>query len=707
MEFEIERGEVTTVRGDDADVSSSGYVCAKGLQIIHLANDPDRLTQPMRRTEDGTFVPISWDVAMKLVVERITAIRGAHGDDAVAAYMGTVSIHKHDVALTLGALRSALKTRNWMGVSAVDAGSRFVAAHLLYGSAFSLTVPDIDRTAYFLCLGANPIVSNGSMMTAPNMRERLRAIIDRGGKVVVVDPRFTETARMASEHIAIRPGTDAAFLFAMTQHIITHGLVDLHSVGRTTRGLTALRDQLQHFTPASVATFTGVPRATIERIAEALVHAPTGVVYSRMGPSCSRHSTLACYAVELLNIITGRLGAVGGSMFPTPAIDLTRLARFAGSDGFDRHQSRVHRRPEVVGELPAATLAAEIETPGPGQVRGLITYAGNPVLSIPNGRRISNALDRLEFMVSIDIYINETTRYADVILPPASILTDEHADLYFANLAVRNVFRWSDGVVAQGDAERADWQILLELTERLGGLLGVPLIDGACRLAGLKLTPAHLTRWALRAGPYGDHFLPWKTGLNEKTAKTAVHGVDLGPLQPGFRRRVKHRGKRIRLAAAPILEAMKGLALELSSPADNTLLLIGRRDPRSHNSWLHNVPKLSAGRDRCVLFMHPEDAAHAGLLDGDAAILQSRVHRGSVPIRVTDEVMPGVVSLPHGFGHKALGRWQRVACKMPGVSANDWTDDGVVDEISGQAVLNGVPVRIYALDTLDNGPATD
>lgn len=571
----------------------------------------------------------------------------------------------------------------------------------MYGSAFSLAVPDIDRTSFLLCIGANPAVSNGSLMTAPNARGRLAAITKRGGKLVVVDPRRSETAALATEHVAIRPGTDAALLLAMVHTLFREQRVDQGRLAREATGWAELEKRLERFSPERVEAFTSVPRGVIERLALEFAAAPSSVAYSRMGPGNGRHATLACYAVELLNLVAGRLGQVGGAMFATPAVDVTRLARLTGADGFDRHRSRVRDLPETIGDLPATTLAEEIETPGPGQVRALLTYAGNPVSSVPNGRRLDRALSRLEFMVSIDTYVNETTRHAHIILPPAPSLAEDHADLFFANVAVHNGMRWTDPVLDAAAHERLDWQILLELIERLGGgITGLRPVDAALRASGVRLSPAHLLTGALRLGPYGDRFLPWSRGLNRKRLAAAPHGIDLGPLEPGYRHRVFHPGGRVALGPPILMAAMDALAKDLAPPSEDELLLIGRRSLRSNNSWMHNVPQLVAGKERCVLFVHPRDAERVGAVEGGAVVLESRVHRGPVTVHVTDEVRPGVVSLPHGYGQGALGRWQKVAAALPGVSANDWVDDGEVEAVAGQSILNGVSVRLYPATAL-------
>jgi len=699
LTFEVEDNRILSVRPDEDDVFSKGYVCPKGIAIADVHHDPDRLRRPVRRNAAGHFEEISWDEAFDLVARRIREIRERHGRDAIGFYWGNPTGNNHGALLMLSSFTKAIGTRNRFSAGSQDANPRIVTSYELYGSSISIPIPDIDRTDYFLCLGGNPMISNGSVMTAPDMRRRLRAVRERGGKVVVVDPRRTETAKEADEHVAIRPGGDAAFLLAMAQVLVERGRVDWRFIEGTTDGWPEIERRLTAFTPARVAAFAGVPADVIERLALEFADARSAVCYSRVGVCVGAYATAATFATDLLNIVAGRLGREGGPMFTTPAFDIGRVARMSGLDGHDRWQSRVRGLPETLGDLPATVLADEIETPGLGQIRAMVTLAGNPVLSVPNGKRLAAAFDKLDFMVSIDIYINETTRHADVILPPCWNLAEDHIDLLFASLAVRNIARWSPPVVERAEGELADWEILLELSERLGGgPMGEPWLDRPLRWLrplGVRWTPTGFLNLLLRLGPYGDRFLPWSDGLSLEKLEAAPHGIDLGALQPGVERRLYHRDKRIHLASPCMLKAMAALGHDLDAKGgEDGLVLIGRRELRSNNSWMHNVPSLVSGRERCVLYVHPDDAARYEIRDGEMAVLESRVHRGEVRVAVTDEMRPGVVSLPHGWGHADSAPWQKVAGSHAGVSINDWVDDSVVEPIIGQSILNGVPVRL-------------
>lgn len=701
LRFEVDGDRIVSVAPDDEDVFSRGYICPKGAAIAGIQDDPDRLRQPMRRTAEGTFEPISWSDAFQRIGERLNAIRRQHGRDAIGLYMGNPIAHNHAVLALRNGLFRALGTRNCTSAGSQDTSPRFAASYYLYGSSLAIPIPDLDRTDYLFCVGANPRVSNGSLMNAPNIRERLQALRQRGGRLVVVDPRRTETAREADEHVAILPGGDAALLLAMAQVIVSEGLARRDAIQRLANGFQAIEQRLSAFTPERVASQTGIDATTIRRLAREFAQAPTSVAYSRLGVCNNEHGTLASVATDVLNLVAGRVGEVGGAMFPASVFDARPILKLTNADGHDRWRSRVRNLPETLGELPASILAEEIETPGTGQIRAMVTYAGNPVLSTPNSRRLAAAFAQLDFMVSIDIYINETTRHADIILPPTWGLTEDHVDLIATNAAVRNIARWSPPVLPKPPGAYSDWEIILELAYRLGGgPTGLKPLDWAFRLArkiGFRWTPESTLDMLVRLGPYGDRYLPGSRGLNLKKLKAHPHGLDLGPMKPGIAHRVIHRDGKMRLDAAVLLQAIDALARELDRPMESgTLRLIGRRALRSNNSWMHNVPALVSGKDRCALLVHPDDAARAGVADGETAILESRIHTGEVPVKISDEMRPGVVSLPHGWGHAESAPWQRVAGAHAGVSANDWTDDQEVELIVGQSILNGMPVRLRA-----------
>lgn len=701
LTFQVDGDRILSVRPDPHDPISKGYVCPKGIAIAEVHDDPDRVREPLRRTARGTFAPIGWPEALDEAADGLRHVRDRHGADAVAIYWGNPVIHNHGALLVRTGLNKALATRNVYGAGSQDVSPRFAASYHLYGSSLAIPVPDVDRTDFLLCVGANPVVSNGSVMTAPDMRGRLRRLRQRGGKLVVVDPRRSETAREADEHVAIRPGTDAALLLAMAAVIVRSGRANAAAIARDASGWDEIERRLHAFDLDACARATGVATERIVRLATEFAERPSSVAYSRIGVCNALFGTLGTYATDLLNLVAGRLGAEGGAMFPSPAVDVTRITNQKGMDGQGRWHTRVRGLPETFGELPSAALAEEMETPGEGQIRALVTFAGNPVLSTPNGKRLAAALEHLDFNVAIDLYLNETTQYADLILPPAWALAEEHFDLLFPLMSVRNAVRWSPPAVEPRADELHDWEILLGLAKRLGGgPTGIEPVDALLRGAervGYRWSPASMIDLLLRTGSRGDRFLPWSRGLSLRKLKRAEHGLDLGALETGVARRVFHKDRKVHLAAAPVLRNWDALDASLAeAPPTDALLLVGRRELRTNNSWMHNIPSLVSGAERCLLFVHPKDAADRGFADGETVVMESRVHRGELRVQLTEDVAPGVVSLPHGWGHAASAPFQRVAGQHPGVSANDWTDESIVEGVVGQSVLNGVPVRVSA-----------
>jgi anaerobic selenocysteine-containing dehydrogenase len=696
--IETADGRVTSIRGDADDVLSRGHICPKAVALQDLQDDPDRLRFPVRR-EGTSWTRVPWNDALDEVAARLRAVQARHGRDAVAAYVGNPTVH------SLGAMRytppflRALGTRNRFSASSVDQLPHHLAATLMFGHPLLLPIPDIDRTQHLLVFGANPVASNGSLMTAPGIERRLVALRARGGRLVVVDPRRTETAALADAHHAILPGTDALVLAAMIATLFADGRISPGHVGAFTRGLDTLRDAVAPFTPDRVAGHAGLSAACIRTLARDFAAADRAVAYGRMGVSTQAFGSVSCWLVTALNLVTGRLDAEGGAMFTAPAIDPVgpRRGRTARAPG--RWRSRVRGLPETNGELPSAALAEEIDTPGPGQVRALVTSAGNPVLSTPNGTRLERALPSLEFMASIDFYVNETTRHAHIILPPTAPLEREHYDAIFHVLAVRNTAKYSPPLFAPPGGALHDWQILNGLAWRLArGRLA--------RARGRIVAALHervgLARQldaGLRTGPYGAGWRPWTGGLTLRRLRDAPGGIDLGPLQRRLPGRLHTPDGQIDVGPALLVGDLERLAGVLASgpPADDTLSLIGRRDVRSNNSWMHNTGRLMRGAARCTLLMHPDDAGARGLATGALARVTSRVGEIVVPVEVTGAMRVGVVSLPHGWGHGRPGVLLRVAGTRPGASINDLTDDLAVDAPSGNAAFSGVRVGVAAV----------
>jgi anaerobic selenocysteine-containing dehydrogenase len=686
---ETEGGRAVAVRGDDDDPQSRGYICPKAVGLLELHDDPDRLRAPLVR-EGGAFREASWAEAFDRAIAGLAAAR-QKGRDALGIYYGNPTAHNLGL-LTFGlALVRGLRSRNTYSASSSDQLPQMLVALEMFGHLGLMPVPDVDRTDYFLVLGANPLVSNGSVMTAPDMRRRLRAIRERGGRVVVVDPRRTETAEQADEHIFVRPGADAWLLLGMLHVIFAERLARPGRLAPHLDGLDDLAALARRVPPALASLHTGVPEGTIARLAREFAGARRATCYARIGLCTQENGTLGWWLVQALNVVTGRLDEPGGAMFTTPAVDFIAALRAMGfSSGFGRWASRKQGLPEFAGELPVAALADEIEQPGPRQVRALLTIAGNPALSAPNGPRLERALPSLDFMVSIDAYLNETTRHADVILPPTSSLCRSHYDIALNAFAVRNQAKYAPAVFPRPAAERHDWEICAEL---LLGLLVPAALRPLARRA-LPRGPEPILDLGLRLGPHGA-LRGSRHALSLRTLRASPHGVDLGPLEPRLPGLLFTRRQRIALAPAAFVREATRLVDDASTTDPNTLLLIGRRQLRNNNSWLHNSHKLVKGPRRCTLLMHPDDARPRGLSSGDEVRVRSRTGEVVVALEVSDEIMPGVVSLPHGFGHTREGTRLTVArAEAAGASANDITDETRLDRLSGNAGFNGVPVEV-------------
>jgi anaerobic selenocysteine-containing dehydrogenase len=703
-----EGDRVVDIRGDADDPLSKGHLCPKAVALQDIHTDPDRIRHPMKRV--GTeWQRIGWGEAIALAVRGIQSVQRTHGRDAVAAYVGNPTVHSLGAMLFVGDFLRSLRTRNRYSATSVDQLPAHVAAMYMFGHALLIPIPDLDRTDHFLVFGANPAVSNGSLMTAPGAAERIKAIRARGGRVVVIDPRRTETAALADAHYAIRPGTDALLLLAMLQVIFAEGLERPGHLTAVIDGVEALREESARFTPDRVAAATGIAAETIRALARDFARARTAVAYGRVGVSMQEFGGLATWLITALNIVCGRLDTSGGAMFTSPAVDLLRAdQRRDGRPRFGRWKSRVRGLPEFAGELPVAALAEEIETPGPGQVRGFVTHGGNPVLSTPNGARLDAALAQMEFYVAIDFYLNETTRHAHLILPPSSPLEREHYDLIFHTLAVRDTAKYSAPVFRKPAESRHEWEIMNAITTRLNRGIAAKARGAALAIGG----PSLMLDYALRSGPYGKGFLPLGRGLSLRALKRAPHGVDLGPLKPSLLRKLRTKDRRIDAAPALFVADIArlesrwlegGEAAVSRAPEDlgaggsegpGPLALIGRRATRSSNSWMHNVERLTRGRNRCTLLMHPSDAEARSLRDGTIVRITARVGTVDAELAVSDEMMPGVVSLPHGWGHGRVGTRMRVAAGHPGVSINDLTDDQAVDALTGNAAFSGVAVHV-------------
>jgi anaerobic selenocysteine-containing dehydrogenase len=722
---------IVTIRGDNDDPFSKGYICPKAYGLKGLHEDPDRIRQPIRKKADGSWDEISWDEAYAHVGARLLAIRERYGANAIATYLGNPSAHSLHTMIYLPVFNRALGTKQRFSASTVDQFPKMMTSALMFGDELTIPVPDLDRTDYLMILGGNPLASNGSLMTAPNVRGRLKAIKERGGKVVVLDPRRSETARIASEHHFIRPGTDTYLLLAMLHVMLAEGLARFGRTEGHLKGLDEVQALITHFSPQAVTMRCGIPAGTIQRLARELCAAERAACYGRTGTTCQQFGTLASWAVDLVNICSGNLDRPGGAMFARAAAAVDATPHPKGAR-LHRWQSRVRGLPEVLGELPVATLADEIETPGEGQIRAVVTVAGNPVVSTPNAGRLDRALESLDFMVSIDFYVNETTRHAHVILPPTDALEHDTYDLALYRLAVRDVAKYSQPVFDKPAGAQHDWEILAVLSAYLmgmGRLEPKAVDDFLVQQMVNKVLPSVEGRWSelapleaieklgdgpgphrtldllLRTGPYGDGFGRNRDGLNLQKLKDNPHGVDLGPLKEQLPGVVRTPSGKIELTPEPIVADLERLRVELATP-EPEMVLIGRRHLRSNNSWCHNVEALVKGPERCTLLLSTEDAKRLHIHSGERARVTSRVGSVVAPVEVSDEMMPGVVSLPHGWGHDVDGVRMAVARAHPGVNSNILTDEDAIDVPSGNAVLNGIPVNVVRLSDAGDGVKT-
>ena len=729
LEIKVDGPQIVSIRGDEDDPFSRGHICPKAVALLDVHEDPNRLRRPMRKV-DGQWLELSWDDAFELAAEKLAAIVAQHGNDAVGFYIGNPSVHNIGTLLHVVPLARTLKTHNAFSATSVDQLPSQLTALLMFGHQFMIPIPDIDRTDHLVILGANPFASNGSLMTAPDYPGRLRELRARGGKLVVVDPRRSKTAEEADEHLFIRPGTDAHFLFAIVHTLFADRLVSLGDLAGHVSGVDDVERLARDFAPDDVAPVCGIDAHTIRRTARELAAAPRAAVYARIGTCTQEFGTLASWLVDVVNCLTGNLDCAGGVMFTKPA---TGSANTGGTPGagrgvrFGRRRSRVRGLPEMFGELPVVCLAEEIDTPGDGQVRGVITVAGNPVLSTPDSGRLDRALASLEFMVSVDIYKNETTRHANVILPPEGVLARGHYDLAFYQLSIRNIANYSPPVVDLEPGEMAESEILLRLANVVSGegvatdptalddIVVAGLVQKAVQRSGSNVEgrdpdelvaalasrsgPERILDLMLRTGPYGDGFGADPSGLSLAVLEASPHGVDLGPLQPRIPEVLRTPSGKVELAPKPIADDVARLGASLERGRNGEMVLIGRRDLRSNNSWMHNLDILVKGKVRCTLHVHPDDAARLGVVSGGAACVRSRTGEVAVTVEVTDAIMPGVVSIPHGWGHGIGGTDLSVAAGRPGVNSNLLADGDLFDPLSGNAVLNGIPVNVEAAAT--------
>lgn len=742
--IEHDGSKVLSIKGDKNDPFSRGHICPKAVALQDLHEDPNRLKLPLKRTPNG-FEPIEWDEAFDLVADRLHEIQKQHGNDAVASYVGNPNAHNYGSLAMLAPFVLSLRSHNRFSATSVDQLPHMFASMLMLGHQALLPVPDIDRSDYFICLGANPMASNGSVMSCADLPKRLKQI-SKTGKLLVIDPRKTETAELANEHLFIKPGSDPILLLAMANEIFANGWVRLKHLANHVEGLAELEQASKSYTAEFAARHCGIPADTIKRIAQEFAQSERGVIYARIGACAQQFGTLTLWLVYALNIITGHFDSEGGFMFARPAIDLAAVAALAGMTGsFDKRRSNVRNLPEFGGEFPVAELADNILSDKPDRIRALVTIMGNPVLSLPNGQKMDQALDRLDFMVAIDFYLNETSRHADLILPTTGPLEHAHFDFLLQAVAVRNTIKWSEPLFAPAPGAKHDWEVLLELTTRINSRNRISTAAAQLQAAFIKKVGIDgLMNLALQTGPYGkplpglnflmrklpgskliqpvNRFLqrklgipnPLETLLNATPYQTNTaletplslaelkkypHGLDLGPLTPCMPGNIFTPNQKIQLAPAPMLSGLQQMNAKLaaSNATTENMQLIGRRHLRSNNSWLHNSYRLVKGKNRCTALIHSSDAARLQVEEGQLIKVSSAIGSISVPAEITDTIMPGVISVPHGWGHNRDGIKLDVAQQHAGVSLNDVVDDNWLDPLTGMSALNGASVSVSKL----------
>ncbi|APD95440.1 dehydrogenase [Alteromonas mediterranea] len=696
--------QILSIKGDKDNPFSQGHICPKASALKDLYDDPDRLKRPVKRVDDN-WQEITWEDAFDLVANKLHGIQQEHGEDGVGVYLGNPNAHNMGSILFGPYFYRALKTHNRYSATSVDQLPHHIISRRLFGHMSQIPIPDIDHTQHFMIIGGNPLASNGSIMTVPNVKKRLKGIQKRGGKVVVIDPKRSETADLSCEHHFIRPGSDVLLLLAMLHVLFEKQLHSVEALLPYAEDIMEVEHYVRNFSPEKVSEKTGIQASQIIQLVTDFCEAESAVCYGRMGASVQAFGTLTQYLIMLFNILTGNLDKRGGMMFSQPAADTLPVA---GKGSLGTFTSRVRGLPAFAGEYPVACLAEEILTPGEGQIKAMVIGAGNPVVTTPNAEQLDKAFAQLDFMVAVDFYITETSRHADVILPPVTALERDHYDIVFHNFAVRNFAKYSEAVVDTDADQLTDWQIYLSLAERIDKLNG----RSTAHYAALwSKQPKGVVDDLLQTGLYGDKRGAFQSdnngsdtgkegstahGLTLKKLKANPHGIDLGPLQPSLPFALFHENKKINLDFDYFMADIDRVNAHFFDKQSHAqpLVLIGRRHIKTNNSWLHNSPRMVKGNNRCTMQLHPDDGAKYGIENGDEVKVKSRVGELTIEAEITDAIMPGVVSIPHGWGHNKKGIKLSVASQHPGVNTNILTDHMQVDELSGNAVLNGVPVEL-------------
>jgi formate dehydrogenase len=690
---EVDGNRVVKVRGDPDHPVSKGYLCPKAAAMTRVLEDPDRVVHPLRRDRTtGGFVPVSWDDALGDIATRLKGIVREYGPQSVAMYLGNPASFSLSHMFWGKGFLDAIGSTNMYSPMPQDTASRCVASYALYGTPMLFPIPDVPNTDFLVILGANPLVSHGSLISLPRIADDLRAITARGGRVVVVDPARTKTAA-AFEHVPVRPGTDGWLVAAMLNVLFASQLVDRDAVDTIANGVEDLARAVEPCTAERAAVVTGVDADVITRLARDFAAAPSAAAYGRVGICRGPHTTVASYLLDALNIVTGNFDRRGGWILGTAPIDLVGMAARFGMATYAKHRTRIGGLPDIAGHMPWV-LIDEMTTPGPGQVRALIVTAGNPILSAPDGAGLEKAIQDLDLVVSLDLYVTETNRHADYILPSPVFL--ERADVPIALLGhmPRPWIQSTEAVVAPPPDVREEWEVFDELARRMG--LGAPFGQRSARLLGrigVRLRPTLIVDLLLRTGRAGDWFGLRRGGLSLRKLRAHPHGLALGDAMPvgSAAAHIQHRDHKIRLADPDVLADLSRMVTEPAVSGPGEVLLVGRRDLRSINSWMHNAR--GGHGEEPALLVHPSDARTLALVDGgraDVTVEQSSI---DVLVHVTEDIAPGVVSYPHGWGHD--GGW-KAANALGGANVNRLASASLAakDALSGASHLDGIPVVV-------------
>lgn len=692
----VEDGKVTKLRPDKEHPITRGFACPKGIAMVDVQNSPERLLHPVRRKADGSFERVSWDFALTDIGRRLRAIRDDHGVAGIGYYLGNPSAFSYSSLVWLKGMVDALGSPHFYSASSQDTNTRLAASAFFYGSPLTIPVPDLHRTDFLFMLGANPIITHGSMISGTHVRDALNGIVARGGRVVVVDPRRTETARMF-EHVPVRPDGDAWLLLSMLHVILDEQLEDRQALSDDATGAEALRALVERFPPEETEDRSGVPATSVRLLARDLATARSAACYGRVGACTGGFGTLVCFLLDTLNLVTGNLDSPGGAVFPTPPVDIYETVVKRGLDTYATRHSRVGGLPEVMGGMPAGVMADEILTPGPGQLRAVIVVSGNPVLSVPNGPALERALGKLELLVALDIGINDTNRHADYILPATTFLEREDMPLQMFPYQLRTFVQWTEPVVAPRGEARQEWTILRDICAELGIVpSSVSEIRRLGRL-GRMIGPRRLFDAMLRLGPYGDRFGLRRGGLSVKRLRNDhPHGVVLSEQVPTgvLRSRVTHVDKRVHISPPEIRGEVERLVASGAPDAQFPLKLFGRRELRSINSWMKNSSKLVRGGKGPTCCLHPDDAHELGVKDGERALITSRVGSVEALVEVTADVVRGAACLPHGWGHRVGVDGSANGIGGPNYNALTLAGPAELEPLAGMSKLNGVHVRV-------------